>query len=113
MLEKAQTLTDGTKVLASKLEAVEPKELRQVADELRNRMGSGCLALASVNEGKVVMLTAVTKDLTEKYNAGALLKEIGKVLGSKGGGKPDLAQAGGGDPAKLEEALDKFRELVQ
>ena len=55
----------------------------------------------------------MTKDLTKRYHAGNLIKELSSILGSKGGGRPDLAQAGGGDPSKLNQALKKFKELVQ
>ena len=113
ILSQAETNQAGIKIIATKLDSLPPKQLREVADDLRNRMGSGCLALATVNDGKVALLTAVTKDLTKKYNAGSLIKEMAKVLGSKGGGKPDLAQAGGGDPGKLDQALEMFKEMVQ
>jgi alanyl-tRNA synthetase len=111
--EKAVTLASGTKVLASVLEEVSPKQLREIADDLRARLGSSCIALATVQKGKAVFLTAVTDDLLPKYHAGELLREVASVAGSKGGGKADLAQAGGGDPEKIEQALRRFQELVQ
>lgn len=113
LLGKAITLSDGTKVLATKMENVDSKQLREVADDLRNRLGDSCLALASVSDGKVVLLTAVSESLTKKYHAGQLIQEMGKILGTRGGGKADLAQAGGGDPGKLDEALSRFEEVLR
>ena len=113
LIGQAITLGDGTKVLATKMENTDAKQLREVADDLRSKLGASCLALASVSEGKVVLLTAVSESLTEKYHAGKLIQEMGKILGTRGGGKADLAQAGGGDPAKLDEALSRFQEVLR
>jgi alanyl-tRNA synthetase len=110
--KQALTLSDGTRVIASVIDGATPKQLREVADNLRERLGSGCIALATVNEGKAVLLTAVTKDLVDRYHAGNLMQELAKVVGSRGGGKADLAQAGGGDPEKIDQALKRFQELI-
>ncbi len=110
LIESATTLPDGTKVLATRVETTDAKQLREVADDLRNRLGNAVLALATVSDGKAVVLTAVTD--TTKFHAGQLIQEMGKIMGSRGGGKADLAQAGGGDPAKIEEALKRFQEMV-
>ena len=112
LVEKAITLPDGTKVLATKVETSDAKQLREVADDLRNRLGNSCLALATVNDGKVSLLTAVSENLIGKYHAGQLIQEIGKIVGTRGGGKADLAQAGGGDPGRLEEALRRFQDVL-
>ncbi|MCC6221718.1 MAG: alanine--tRNA ligase [Deltaproteobacteria bacterium] len=113
LVASAVVLPDGVKVIAKRLESVAPKQLREMADDLKQRLGQGCIALASVNEGKVVILTAVTDNLTNKYHAGKLIQELSKVVGgSGGGGRADMAQAGGGDPHKLELALERFRECV-
>jgi alanyl-tRNA synthetase len=112
LTSSAVVLKDGTKVVASVIEKATPKQLREVADDLKSRLGSGCIALASVSDGKAIVLTAVTEDLTKKYHAGNLMKELNKVVGGHGGGRADLAQAGGGDPEKIHLGLDKFRELV-
>ena len=109
--KQAQVLEDGTKVLAHVIEKANPKQLREMADDLKQRLGSGCIALASVSEGKAILLTAVTEDLTSKHNAGEIIKEMSKIVGSRGGGRADLAQAGGGDPEKIDQALDRFREF--
>lgn len=112
LVGKAEELSSGVKVLAEKTTVVDPKLLREVADDLRNRLGSGCIALAGCKGDKVIVLTAVTKDLTGEFHAGNLVKEIAGIMGSKGGGRPDLAQAGGGDVSKIDEALAHFKHLV-
>ena len=101
----------GAKVLAVKVDG-DGKALRELADKLRDRIGKGVIALASEQDGKAVLLVAVTKDLTAKLKAGDLVKEAAKLVGGSGGGKPDLAQAGGSDPAGIEKALAKVRELA-
>ena len=99
--------------MATKLEEASPKQLRDVADDLRQRLGTGLIALASVSDGKAILLTAITDDLVGKFHAGDLMKEISAVVGGRGGGKADIAQAGGGDPGKIDQALRRFQELVQ
>jgi alanyl-tRNA synthetase len=101
----------GVKVLATRVEG-DGNALRDLADKLRDKLGRGVVALGSEHEGKAVLLVAVTKDLTAKVKAGDLVKEAAKLVGGKGGGKPDLAQAGGPDPAGLDQALAKIEELV-
>jgi len=113
LTKTAIILPSGAKVIASQLDNATPKQLREVADNLRDRIGSGAIALATVSDGKAVFLTAITKDLQDKYHAGNLMQEISKIVGSKGGGKADLAQAGGGDPEKIDQALKRFQELIQ
>lgn len=112
LTQRAEQLGDGTKIVVSRVEDATPKQLREMADDLRARIGSGCIALGSVQDGKAIMLTAVTKDLTERFHAGKLLEQLAPIMGSRGGGRADLAQAGGGDPSKLESALARFKELV-
>ena len=79
---------------------------------MRDQLKSGIVVLGGVKEGKANLLVAVTPDLTKKYRAGDLVKELSKTLGGRGGGKPDMAQAGGGDPAQLDAALARAYELV-
>ncbi|MCC6954469.1 MAG: alanine--tRNA ligase [Deltaproteobacteria bacterium] len=107
----AKTLASGVKVVSHVVEQANPKVLREMADDLKVRLGSGCIALASVLDGKVILLTAVTDDLTKRFHAGSIVEEMTKVLGGKGGGRADMAQAGGGDPEKLSQALERF-ELI-
>jgi alanyl-tRNA synthetase len=112
--ELAQTARDikGIKVLAARHESGEPEALRELADKLRDQLKSGIVVLGGVKDDKATLLVAVTSDLTKKYRAGDLVKELSKILGGSGGGKPDMAQAGGGDPAQLDAALAKAYELV-
>lgn len=83
---------------------------------LRSKLKSGVVVLGSVSDSKVTLLTAVTKDLVDRVSASALIGKLAPIVGGKGGGKPDLAQAGGKDPEKLGEALDRapgaLRELL-
>src|SRR5204863_8159917 len=77
-----------------------------VADTLRNRLGAGVVCVGSVVDGKVNLIAAVTKDLTSRFQAGRLIQEVAKAVGGGGGGRPDIAQAGGKDPARLDAALE-------
>ncbi|MGA8891095.1 MAG: alanine--tRNA ligase, partial [Anaeromyxobacteraceae bacterium] len=95
---------NGVKVLAVRAEG-DGKTLRELADRLRDKLGRGVVALASEQDGKAVLLVAVTKDLTGIVKAGDLVKDASKLIGGSGGGKPDMAQAGGADPAGIDRAL--------
>ena len=102
----------GVKVVATRVEGVGGKELRAMVDDLRDKLASGVVLLAAVDGDRVTLALGVTKDLTKKLRAGDLVREISRVVGGKGGGRPDFAQAGGNDPSKLEEAFAKLDELV-
>jgi alanyl-tRNA synthetase len=104
--------SDGTKVITSIINNATPKQLRELADELKCQFGSVCIALGSINQGKAIIITSITSDLTSRFHAGKMLEDMAKVIGSKGGGRPDMAQAGGGDPTKLKLALERFNELI-
>jgi alanyl-tRNA synthetase len=93
------------KVLAAKLEGADPKSLRETLDQLKNKLGSGVILLATVSGDKVSLVAGVTKDLTAQLKAGELVKLAAERVGGKGGGRPDMAQAGGNNPAALHEAL--------
>jgi alanyl-tRNA synthetase len=95
----------GVTVLAARLDGLDPDGLRAVVDTLRDRLPSGIILLGSGVDGKVSLVAAVSKDLMKRFPAGRLVQEIAKIVGGGGGGRPDLAQAGGKDPAKLDEAL--------
>ena len=86
--------------------------MRQMADDFRNRLGSGVVMLAAESDGKVLIAIGVTKDLTGSYKAGDLIRETAKVVGGGGGGRADFAQAGGKDASKIDAAIEKFYELV-
>ena len=103
---------NGVKVLAARVEG-DGNALRELADKLRDKLGHGVVALGSDHGGKAVLLVAVTKDLVGRVKAGDLVREAAKLVGGKGGGKPDLAQAGGPDAAGLDRALARVEELVR
>ncbi|HUB06560.1 MAG TPA: alanine--tRNA ligase [Myxococcales bacterium] len=102
----------GVKVLATRADPAEPGAMRELADKLRDKIGSGVVALGGEKEGKALLLVAVTKDLTGRYRAGDLVRELAKEVGGSGGGKPDMAQAGGPDAQKLGRALERLYELI-
>jgi alanyl-tRNA synthetase len=103
----------GIKVLATSTEIADAKALRATGDQLRDRLGSGVIVLAGVAEGKVSLLAMVSKDLTGRLHAGKLLGSVAKLIGGRGGGRPDMAQGGGSDPDKVPEALARAIELVR
>lgn len=105
---------NGARVLAARIDGVEVDGLRELADRFRDRVGSGVAVLATVKEEKPVMIAAVTPDLIPKgVKAGDIVREVAKIVGGGGGGRPDLAQAGGRDANKLSEALDAVAGLVE
>ncbi len=104
---------NSIKVLAKRADGMDARDLRDFGDKLRNRLGSGVLALGSVKDGKVSLIVMVTADLTARFHAGNIIKEMAPILGGTGGGKPDLAQSGGKDPAKLDAALDALYTIVR
>jgi alanyl-tRNA synthetase len=97
---------NGAKVLAARLDGVDPKSLRDTLDQLKNKLGSAVILLAAVNDDKVNLIAGVTKDLTDRCRAGDLVKLAAEQVGGKGGGRPDMAQAGGSDPSGVPRALD-------
>ncbi len=99
------------KVLAARVQG-DGKSLRDLADKLRDRIGRGVVALGAEQDGKAILLVAVTKDLTARLKAGDLVKAGAKLVGGSGGGKPDMAQAGGPDAAGLEKALAEIEDLA-
>ncbi|GER66253.1 alanine--tRNA ligase [Weizmannia acidilactici] len=105
---------DGVKVLAAKVQAGDMNQLRNMADDLKQKLGSGIIVLAAAHEGKVNIIAGVTKDLVEKgYHAGKLVKEMASRCGGGGGGRPDMAQAGGKQPEKIDAALQFVDEWVK
>ena len=102
----------GVKVLSVKIEISDPKEMKEMADRLKEKIGSGIIVLGSSDGTKSTLVVAVTGDLTKSYHAGNLVKELAKVVGGSGGGRPDMAQAGGPDVSRLDEALNKVFEII-
>ncbi len=103
---------NGVKVLALELALDDPKAVRELGDQLKNKLGSGVLVLGSKNEDKVTLTVMVSKDLTQKYSAGKIIGELAPIIGGRGGGRPDMAQAGGNLPEKLAEALKAIDKLI-
>ncbi len=102
----------GVKVLASEVDDQDAAGLRMVLDTLRDKLGSGVVILGSVSEGKVSLCVGVTKDLTGRIKAGDIVKQIAPIVGGGGGGRPDMAQAGGKTPEKLPDAIAQAPEIV-
>ncbi len=104
---------NGIAVLAARVDNVDDRALREMADKLRERLGSGVVVLGTARGDKALLLAAVTKDLAGKYPAGGIIKQIAPIVGGGGGGKPELAQAGGPDASRIDEALAKVYEVVR
>jgi alanyl-tRNA synthetase len=104
---------NGVNVLAVKLDDVDPKALRDLADQLKNKLGSAALLLAAVSGDKVSLIASVSKDCMDKVKAGELVNFVALQVGGKGGGRPDMAQAGGNDPACLAAALAQVPDWVR
>ena len=103
----------GVPVLSARLDGLDAEGLRSVMDTLRERMGSGVIFLGSATDGKVTLVASVSKDLTKRIQAGRLVQETAPLVGGKGGGRPDLAQGGGTDASRLDEALARVPGLVE
>ncbi|HEY7318402.1 MAG TPA: alanine--tRNA ligase [Candidatus Binatia bacterium] len=112
LLAKKQSF-DGTNVLVSQVDGVDAKQLRDIADQLREKLGSGVVVLASAGESNVNLVASVSSDLTRRYHAGNIIKELARMVGGGGGGRPDFAQAGGKEPANLDAALKRAEELIR
>ncbi|RKH45801.1 alanine--tRNA ligase [Corallococcus llansteffanensis] len=113
LLDQARDV-NGMKVLATRVDPADDKVFRGMADQLRDRIGSGVIAIGGEKDGRAVILVALTKDVVAKgISAGNLVREMAKEVGGKGGGKADMAQAGGPDAANLPAALEKLYELVK
>ena len=112
LLSQAQTVGD-VKVLAVKLDGIDAKTLRSTMDQLKDRMGSGVLLLASAEGDKVNLVAGVTKDLCDRFKAGDLMRLAAATVGGKGGGRPDMAQGGGTDVSAIEQALEQALSYVK
>ncbi len=118
-LQKSQTLIDkavpinGIKVLSCRVDNLDQKDLRTLADSLRDRLSPCILVLASVKDSQASLLAMVSKELTDKFSAGEILKEVAKATGGKAGGKPEMAQGGAKDIEKLDKALEAVYDLIK
>ncbi len=113
LVDEVQTI-NGVSVIAKKVNGMDMNGLRSIVDDLKNKLQSGVVILGAENGGKVNIVAGVTKDLVTKgYHAGNLVKEVAVRCGGGGGGRPDMAQAGGKDPEKLQEGIDSAVELIK
>ena len=112
LLEKKQSV-DGANILVSRVDGLDAKQLRDMADQINEKLGSGVVVLASAGETNVNLVASVSKDLTKKYHAGNIIKELARMVGGGGGGRPDFAQAGGKEPGQIAAALKRAEELIR
>jgi alanyl-tRNA synthetase len=103
----------GVRVLATRADVADPKALREVADQLRDKLRSAVIVLAGVEGDKIALVAMVTPDLQARFNAGKIVAEVAKAVGGKGGGRADMAQGGGSEPDKLDAALGRVVEMVR
>jgi alanyl-tRNA synthetase len=111
LVEQAKDVK-GVRVIAARVDLPDRAAMRQMVDNLRPKLGSGVIALGNVANGAVALVVAVTKDLTGKLDAGKIVREAAKIVEGSGGGRKDLAEAGGKNPAKLDESLQAIPEIV-
>jgi alanyl-tRNA synthetase len=111
LVEQARTVKD-VRLIAAQVNGFDREALRQLVDLLRQKIGSGVVVLAGAEDGKVALITGVTKDLIPKLHAGKIVQELAKLVGGSGGGKPDLAEAGGKDTSGIQKALDHVYPLL-
>jgi len=103
----------GVKVLAHRVDNLERSQMRTLIDQLRDKVGSGVVVLGSANDGKVALIAGVTKDLTSRIQAGKVIGQVAQKVGGKGGGRPDMAEAGGDKPEALDSALSDVYNVVE
>jgi alanyl-tRNA synthetase len=102
----------GVQVIATRVAGAEAKELRGMVDDLRSQLTSGIVLLAAETNGQVSLALGVTKDLIDRFRAGDMIREVAIIVGGKGGGRPDFAQAGGSDPSKIDAAFERLDALI-
>jgi alanyl-tRNA synthetase len=103
----------GVRVVAARVEVTDRAAMRQMVDDLRAKLSSGVIVLGSVADGKVSLIAAVTKDLTQKLDAGKIVKQAAAYVEGSGGGRKDLAEAGGKNPARLDEAIQAVAGIIE
>ena len=102
----------GVNFLASRVKADSPRVLREMGDRLKDKINSGVIVLGAESKGKALLLAVVTEDLTDRFHAGNIIKALAQEVGGGGGGRPDMAQAGGPEPEKLNQALSRAKDIV-
>ena len=113
LLAHKREVKGGVAVLSAQVDGLTREGLRELVDPLRQKMGPGVFVLAAVEDGRVSLLSSVTRDLTNRLHAGRIIQSVAKDLGGQGGGRPDLAEAGGKDTSNLKSALDRVYGLVE
>ncbi len=108
-----RTQLNGASILISEVDGVDARQLRDIADQLKEKIGAGVVVLASAGEGNVSLVASVSKELTRRYHAGNIVKELAGIVGGGGGGRPDFAQAGGKEPDKVGAALRRAEEILR
>jgi alanyl-tRNA synthetase len=103
---------NGIDVLITCVDGVDPKQLRELADQLKERMSSGFIFLAGQGDNGVNLVASASSDLAKRIHAGNIIKEVAPIVGGGGGGRPDFAQAGGKNPTRTDEALAEVRKIV-
>jgi alanyl-tRNA synthetase len=111
--EENVRLIQGVKVLATRVDNLERPQMRTLMDQLRDKLGSGVVVMGSASDGRVALLVGVTKDLTSRLEAGKIIRPLAECVGGSGGGRPDMAEAGGKNPEKLDAALSEAYSLVE
>jgi len=112
-IEEKVREVNGVKVVAHRADNLDRGQMRTLVDNFRTKIGSGVVVLGSVQDGKVALIVGVTSDLTEKVPAGKVIKPVAEKVGGSGGGRPDMAEAGGKDPGQLDAALDEAYAVVE
>jgi len=112
-LLRKQNSVNGTKFLVSQVDGADAKQLRDIADQLKEKLGTAVIVLASAGQANVNLVASVGKELTRQYHAGNIIKELASMVGGGGGGRPDFAQAGGKEPGKIDAALKRAEELIR
>jgi alanyl-tRNA synthetase len=105
-------MVNGVKVIAKRVDIENPSQLRDLADKFKTKIGSGVILLGAVSDGKALLISVVTEDLTKKYKAGDIVKAAAQIVGGGGGGRPDMAQAGGTKPEHLDAALESVYQTM-
>lgn len=113
LLAQQKKDVDGTNVLITRVDGFDAKQLREIADQLKEKMGSGFIFLASPGENSVTLVASVSSDLTNRFHAGNIIKDVAPMVGGGGGGRPDFAQAGGKDPSKTDQVLERVGKFVK
>jgi alanyl-tRNA synthetase len=104
---------NGVRVLSQEMEAASPKDLREYADQIKDKFRSGIIVLGAKKEGKAMLVCVVTKDLLDRFKAGEIISQLSRIVGGKGGGRADMAQGGGGRSEDLGRALESVYEIIE